>query len=1072
MAFILHSSTRLERLIDQELASLLDKAPADPFIPERIIVQSQGMSAYLKKELTRIRGLTCNLDLPFLNNFVNEVLEETLDEPPATEYFQPEILCWPIYAILRNIASKYDILKNYIAGQNRDLKRFQLACKIADVFDNYQIYRPHLLLRWQGGKIKEDEKWQAEIWCQLIKNHISRTVGFWKFITTDEIEYKSELDHISVFGISTMAPIYLSFFKKLSHYIDVHFFTACYCGSEKYQKLAKVQSEWKSIYGFNLENKVYHQNKNQFLSSNNITGKEFDLLLKNKADRAINNLIPVESGSMLNNVQKAFVNDKKQIDLEYDDTLQIHKVHSKMREVEVLYNNLLRILDKRNSIRPQDITVIIPELEEYIPYIIAVFSRYSEGDKKHIPYRIADISAISFNKFVDTFINILNVGNSRFKAGYLLKILENELVRAAFDFVEDDLDLISKWIRESGIRWGIDEDDHERFGNSKFRENSWQFGLNRLLLGYSINNDNDQLYKTILPYDKIEGQDSEILGNMYRYVHAMMEIDKKFQKNYDLREWREIIIDVIDRFFKSNNKNYDYVFQLKNTIENLFEHIDGHQNSTRIGIDTIRYYLKENITARNSNRGYFRGEITIGSAQHLNGIPAKVICLLGLNEGTFPRIDSRLSFDIYQNQDWLGDRSKRNEDRYLFLSSLMSARECFYVSYVGYDKNNEALPPSSVISDLIDILKEDHSYDLEFENNLHVSHKLHGFSPAYFTSRNWLFSYFEDDFTAASALQNQSSSREFYSPDMDFPSLQKNVKSEITVNELEKFFKNPAKFFTQHRLNIKFPSNYENDIKDREPVDIDVLEGYHLDTRIQKAILQEKDRNEEYKILKAEGRLPVQSRSRMAFNEHYESVKSNLEEEYKYIRKTPYQYLKNCNPKFVKIKMESYIIRGELGSVYNNRINIFYRPAKYKGKYAIKMWLNHLILSLAEKKEVQTLGFYKKKGSEPVCYRIKPLDKNKARSLLDNLVKIYLTGLERPLAFFPNTSFRKFQGRSVKTRWVGQQYRNNTSTGEYENDYVQLYFDKDIVKQERFERLAEKVFSEFDVYWEEVKNAN
>src|SRR6056297_2416450 len=107
MALILHFSNSMEKLITNDLIPLIEDAPRDPLIPERIVVQSQGISAYLKKELTSQRGIIGNLDLPFLNNFVNEILENNLADPPEIDYFQPEVMGWQIYSILEKIEGKY-----------------------------------------------------------------------------------------------------------------------------------------------------------------------------------------------------------------------------------------------------------------------------------------------------------------------------------------------------------------------------------------------------------------------------------------------------------------------------------------------------------------------------------------------------------------------------------------------------------------------------------------------------------------------------------------------------------------------------------------------------------------------------------------------------------------------------------------------------------------------------------------------------------------------------------------------------------------------------------------------------
>jgi len=1071
MAFLLHLSNNMNQLIKNELLPLIDQASADPLIPERIIVQSQGTSAFLKKEITKNRGVICNLDLPFLNNFVNEILEKNLAEPPEIEFFQPEIMCWQIYSILEDIEDKYSILNRYIAGRNRDLKRFQLAEKIARVFDNYQIYRPHIPLKWEKGDIKKDESWQAEIWCELTRDRISRARGFYNFIENGELSPDFNRDHISIFGIPAMAPVYLCFFKKLSHFIDIHYFNLCYNYSKEYEKLPLNKEKFCSLYKFDLAANPGQEYENSFLASNGQSGLEFNRLLISIADQNIRKKVERSPVNLLNVIQNSVYNDERKVSLKSDDSIRIHQTHNKMREMEVLYNNLLNIINKDESVRPGDITVIIPQLEEYLPYIKAVFNRYKEDNDKYLPYRVADLSAFKFRQFIDTFINILNITNSRFKASYILQILENKMVSAAFDIDEDELELINKWVRESGIRWGIDEKYHRQYGMSAFRENSWRFGMDRMLLGYAIN-ENEKIYKDILPYNKIEGQNSETLGKLVSFINFLVQLEWKFKKTHTLQEWHQIIQEIAETFFSSDNQSYEYIFFLENNIEKLFSSLDPG-GELEFGIDTIRHYLKENIIPETSGRGYFRGEITIGSARHLQGVPAKVIYIPGLNQGEFPRVESPLSFDLYNQEQWLGDRSKRNEDRFLFLSSLMAAQKYFYVSYIGYNDKNEEIPPSSVISDLLDLLEDSSRNEEEYKelvNSIHIKHRLHGFSPEYFTDSNNLQSYFENDFDAARALQNPPQTKQFFNKSAALPAPDERLITDISIEDLEDFVRNPAKHFTEKRLDLKFPVNYDKELKDIEPVELDYLELYQLDSRIQKNMIKNQDDERDYEILRHEGRLPVKNRSRIIYNEHYNSIQETLNKEYAGLAKTPAEYLGNLSSKFIKLKINSTNIQGTLDSVYDNRINIHFKAAKFKGKYAIKMWLHHILLSSAVGETVETFAFFKNKKKEPVCYQLKPVSIENAQNILEKIVELYIKNLHRPIPFFPNTSFARYRNKNFYRKWYTQNLGDKEIPGEYDDQYVKLYFDKNVIHEKSFAGIAEKIFDKFNDYFLEVKN--
>ncbi|MCF7886762.1 MAG: exodeoxyribonuclease V subunit gamma, partial [Candidatus Marinimicrobia bacterium] len=951
MAFILHISNNMHQLIEKELVPLLDNGLEDPLKSEKIIIQSQGTSDFLKKKLTALRGITCNLDLPFMNNFVNETLQENLSNPPNIDIFQPEIMSWEIYSILESIEDDYNVLRDYIRGENKALKRFQLSEKIATVFDNYQIYRPLLPLKWERGEITNSQKWQAEIWQKLCEDHISRVQGFYDFITKEDMNFNFDNEQISIFGITTLAPLYLKFFEKMSRYIDVYFFHISYRRSRYGPKDINLKTNLHNFYKSIASHKIKSDGDNEFYASNGTTGLEFEFLLENIAEQCKRQFTEIQSNTLLHEIQKSILHDKQKIELRRDSSLQIHRTHNKMREVEALYNYLLNIIDNDHSIRPQDITVIIPEIEEYIPYFKAVFNRLDEKNEKYLPYRIAEISGTSFEKLLDTFIKILNINNSRFKASYILEILEDRMVSEAFNLSDDDLELISVWIQETGIRWGLDAKYHKLYGHSEFSENSWKFGLNRLLLGYAMNNISNNLYKDIVPYDKIEGQNSEVLGNLNSFIKELRDLEEKFRNKYSLQDWQNIILEMIDNFFLSNNQTYDYIFQLKNSIVDLFNKISTSQSSAEVGIDTIRYYLKNNVKSQSPSRGYFRGEITIGSTQHLNGISSKVICMLGLNEGDFPRIERSLSFDLNNAEDWPGDRSKKNEDRYLFLQSIMAAEKYFYASYIGYDRNNEDLPPSLVLSDLLDFLEDSAKSEDEYTallEEIYKEHKLKSYSPKYFIKNSSLNSYFEDDLAAAKILQKPVKIDRFYQKKDELPVVEENLKSEITIEKLDEFFSNPARFFTNQRLGFQYPSHSNQERKDLEPVELDNLESYQLDASIVQGIIEGKPANLQYIIMKSEGKLPIKNRSEVVFNNHYTNINYILREEYKRFDKTPLEYLNQAEKKYIRLSMDSRTIQGNLNNVYDEGTNLYFRPARFRGKDAIIMWLHHLILTNAE----------------------------------------------------------------------------------------------------------------------------
>ena len=186
-----------------------------------------------------------------------------------------------------------------------------------------------------------------------------------------------------------------------------------------------------------------------------------------------------------------------------------------MREIEVLHDRLLDMFEKDSGLRPQDIVVMTPDIETYAPFIQAVFDTPFDASKK-IPFSISDRSIRRESEIITTFLAILDLLGSRFTASQVFSILESKAVHQKFDILEANLSLIRKWVTDTRIRWGIDREDRSRLGLPASAENTWKAGLERLILGYALPGQDENMFDGILPYDHIEGSNASVLG---RFLH-------------------------------------------------------------------------------------------------------------------------------------------------------------------------------------------------------------------------------------------------------------------------------------------------------------------------------------------------------------------------------------------------------------------------------------------------------------------------------------------------------------------------------------------------------------------------
>ena len=102
-----------------------------------------------------------------------------------------------------------------------------------------------------------------------------------------------------------------------------------------------------------------------------------------------------------------------------------------------------------------------------------------------------------------------------------------------------------------------------------------------------------------------------------------------------------------------------------------------------ISSEPVLERLTEKLNETRGAKGFISGRVTFCAMLPMRSIPFKVICIIGLNENTFPRQKSSLEFDLMAKHPVKGDRNNRDSDRYLFLETLISAKERLILSYVG-----------------------------------------------------------------------------------------------------------------------------------------------------------------------------------------------------------------------------------------------------------------------------------------------------------------------------------------------------------------------------------------------------
>jgi exodeoxyribonuclease V gamma subunit len=1096
----IYTSNRLERLIDA-FAFVIKSNPLPPLVQETIVVQSQGMERWLSMSLAQQLGVWANGDFPFPNKIVWQLFKDTFftSKLPDTSKFEPPVMVWTLMDILPMFLDHSDFseLSGYLQEDEHEIKRFQLAWRIANLFDQYVVYRPSWLADWEkgvqpSGLEKEPQaSWQAILWRELVARYGTqhRANLRAKFLTqVQHLANNPRFQRVSVFGISALPPFHLEVLAQLGQAVEVHIFLHNPCQ----QYWADIVSDTEIAHKMAFREvptapeALYLEKGNSLLASLGKMGRDFMEMLNDYQHHAHELFETLEETTLLSCIQSDILHLRergadKPTPIEADDkSIQIHACHSHHREVEVLHDQLLALFEKHSELLPKDVLVMMPDIETYAPFIEAVFATTPDRAKQ-IPFTIADRNLRSESALIDSFFAILELTNSRFSVSQVLSILETEAVQRRFGLNSSDLDLIRHWIAKTGIRWGMDKADRERMNLPAYQENTWRAGLNRLLLGYALPNKEGQssrspkrvatdkqppfnaqdfLFEDILPYDEIEGNETLALGRLVEFIEQLFECVQALSQPRTLPEWATFLVDVLERFLTPDEGSESEIQQVRQVLKTMVDNGDRAEFHTTVSCEVILAYLHHHLESEPLPMHFLTGKVSFCSMLPMRSIPFKVICLLGMNDIAYPRPSQSLGFDLITKKPRRGDRSRRQNDRYLFLESLLSARQYFYISYVGHSiHDNTMMPPSVVVSELLDYISKGFSYPLS-ENILDyliTHHPLQAFSPRYFNGREkQLFSYSGEYCTAGSALLNEYQEfKKFFEQALPEPQPVAEWKT-VEMNRLTRFFRNPTEFLLTERLGIELQTD-SGLLDETEPFEVQGLERYQLTQTLVENGLADIDLQEYQIVAKASGLLPHGSIGDYVYSKLIAQVRPFIE------RLRPILRQPSIESATVNLTLGDMRLNGHLGHLWRDHL-IHYRCAKLKAKDFVTLWIHHLILnSLSDKNLPRHSLLIGQNGS----WEFEPVEKN--LSMLQTLLTdYYWQGLVLPLSFFPESSLAFVEnlrlGKSeeealsrAQNTWQGSDFWR----GEIANEYYHLCFGSDSSRpllNEAFKDLAKSFF--------------
>jgi exodeoxyribonuclease V gamma subunit len=1055
MPLRIYTSNRMENLVEA-LAGVVAEPLASPFVPETIVVQSKGMQRWIAMELAKRFGVWANGEYPFPNKMVWQLFCKTLTDIPDSSFFSPKVLTWKIMGLLPEFLEReeFDPLRHYLAGDSNGLKRFQLAGKIADSFDQYTLFRPEMLLEWEDAGVSEaGGEWQEILWQELAASGKGEHRGRLKEEFCRRIEggvpAGSKLpERISVFGISYLPRYHMEILAATARVMEVNLFL-----------LSPTREYWADIVParekarHTPEERALLMEGNPLLASLGRLGRDFSDTVVEIGELAVaqNDLyVEPDGASLLKGIQSDILNllgtgegrEKRTFDPD-DRSVQLHSCHSPMREVEVLYDNLLSLLERLEGLTPRDIVVMTPDIESYAPYIATVFEGCQEPARK-IPFSIADRTLTSEGAIASVLLKLVNLPASRLTVPQLFDIVEATPVSRRFDLDADELETIRGWLVEMRVRWGMDERDRERLGLPGYRDNSWQAGLDRLLLGYAMPDEGGRVFNGKLPYDEMEGSSAQTLGKLLEFVGRVAALAGKLARPRTPGEWRDELRAMLADFIAADDDSARELAAVAGVIEEIGE-VAGQAGFTeKVELVVLRSWLSARIAREEKGLGFMTGGVTFCAMLPMRSIPFRVVALMGMNDGAFPRQSRPPGFDLIARNPRRGDRSLRDEDRYLFLESILSARDSLYLSYVGQSiRDNSEIPPSVLLSEFLDAIDKGFTArgGVKAADLLVTKHRLQAFSREYFEGGSALFSYSRENCDALLHRRNNPwEPAEFLATEIAPPSAE---WRDVPLQKLLRFFDNPARFLLENRLGIRL-GDIATPLEEREPFSIEGLDYYGLKQEILELCLNGGDVQGFLPVARCRGILPPAQHGEALFEAAAKEVSAFAGNLLEIIGAR-----KELVPLDIDLQLGGFRLTGRIDRIWPDRM-IRYRCARIKAKDQIRSWIEHLVLSAARQEGYprETLLFMADDSRS-----FAPTES--AADILQSILALYWEGLMKPLRFFPASAMayahkQEWDLERARKRWA----EGYNFPGEGEDPYFRLCFGQVDPFNSEFERVA------------------
>jgi exodeoxyribonuclease V gamma subunit len=899
-----HRAERADRLADG-LADTLATPLEDPFTPDVVAVPTRGIERWLTQRLsTRLGttaggadGICANVEFPFPGRLILAALAQATGLDPERDPWLPERSVWPLLEVVDGCLADpwLSPLARHLEGARGDTeeppRRFGVIRHVADLFDRYGVHRPDMVRGWAAGSDGGIGGWQPELWRRLrarigVPSPAERLGGACERIRRQP--GRLELPpRVSLFGLTRMPRSYLEVLAAIAAGREVHLFVLHPSPSLWHRVAAELASG--PAIAARRADRTATVPVNRLLASWGRDARELQLVLASTGDGATDHHHELDAdppATLLAAIQRDIHADRQptgpplpgsrddRLWLDPDDrSIQIHACHGRARQVEVLRDAVLHLLAEDPTLEPRDVIVMCPDIETFAPLIQASFGSAArmpdpeqdpaEHRADRLPdlrVRLADRALRQTNPVLGVVSEVLALADQRATASQLLDLAAREPVRRRFGFDDDDLARIQDWVAASGVRWGFDAPHREPFGLGTVGANTWRRGLDRVLLGVAMTEDERPLVGGVLALDDVESGAIDLAGRFAEFAERVRSAVDGLSHPQPVIGWTDAIAGLADALTATSDRQSWQRRELQRLLDDVATESAGEGGGAReamLELADIRALLADRLRGRPTRANFRTGHLTVCTLVPMRSVPHRVVCILGLDDGEYPRRARRDGDDLMVAEPHVGDRDPRAEDRQMLLDALLAATERLMITYTGNDeRTNVRRPPAVPVGELLDIVERTVRCDrASARDAVVIQHPLQPFDPRNFIAGKLLagqpWGFDPQALAGAHALSGHRMPPGPFLP-APLPPLSETV---VELAAVIRFVEHPVRALLRDRLWISV-SDYLDEVQDAMPVELDALEEWGVGQRLLEGVLAGEDRRTCMQAEIARGALP------------------------------------------------------------------------------------------------------------------------------------------------------------------------------------------------------------------------